>query len=107
MEYLNLFIKAMIGALGVATVTSIIAIINLLISLNKKIDKLIKNDVQQTESIYMLAKIAKTNLSAHKVTIAALKSGKCNGNATKTLEKLVNMETEFDKYLLTQKVGVQ
>jgi len=107
------FANAFIGALGSGALLGLAALVKHIGSLGKqterlasKIDKLIETDEEQTEAIYIIAKIQRPQLAAHKATLEALK-GECNGNVDRAHEAILESTKEFDDYLVKrlEKVG--
>jgi len=91
--------EAFIGAIGSGALLALVSLVRHIIGLSKKIDGLVKADIEQTEAIYVIAKIQRPQLAAHKATLEALK-GECNGNVDRAHEAILESTKEFDDYLV-------
>jgi len=99
------FIEAFIGALGAGALTGIITMVRYIDRLSKqtkhmedKLDDLIEANIEQSETIYVVAKIQKPQLNAHKATLEAFK-GECNGNVDRAHKGIMDSTQEFDDFL--------
>jgi hypothetical protein len=99
------FVEAFTGAMGTAALAGILALVRFIDRLLKqtkhmesKLDELIETNIEQSETIYEVAKIQKPQLSAHKAALEALK-GECNGNVDRAHEGIMDSTKEFDDFL--------
>ena len=93
--------QAFLGAVGAGAFLGIISLIKAVIKLSKNIDKLIATDQAQTQAIYIIAKIQRPQLAAHKATLEALK-GECNGNVDAAHDGIIAATEEYDLFLASK-----
>jgi len=99
------FVEAFIGAMGAGALTGIITLVRYIERLSKqtkhmedKLDHLIESNIEQSETIYEVAKIQKPQLSAHKAALEAL-MGECNGNVDRAHGGIMASTQDFDDFL--------
>jgi hypothetical protein len=93
--------QAFLGAVGAGAFLGILTLIKAIIKLSKNIDKLIATDMAQTQAIYIIAKIQRPQLAAHKATLEALK-GECNGNVDAAHSSIIKATEEYDTFLASR-----
>ena len=91
--------EAFMAALGTGALAALIWLAGHIISLSKKIDKLVDADQRQTLAIGVLAKLQRPSLAAHKATLEAIRDGKCNGNVTDAHNGVIHAFAQFDDFL--------
>jgi hypothetical protein len=99
MNFTLTFADAFVGALGAGALAGLVALVKHLSGLSRKIDTLLTSDIEQSEAIFIIAKIQKPQLAAHKATLEAL-HGDCNGNVDAAHDEIIKATKEFDGYLV-------
>ena len=105
MEYLNVFIGAIVAAFAGGLVAGFFSIVKSIGKMRDSVDNLVVSYKSQVDGLQILAKLQRPSLAAHKATLEALRDGKCNGNVADAHEGVVQAFQDYDDYLVA-KVGM-